>query len=256
MIDPRAAVDPDARIGRDVSIGPFAVIGPDVELGDGCQVGPHAVISGWTRIGRNNRIYQFCSIGEAPQHLGYKGERTEVVIGDNNVLREYCTVNRGTVDGGAVTRIGNDNFIMAYCHVAHDCVVGDHTVFANCSSLAGHVEIGDYCILGGFTLVHQFCRVGAHCITGIGSVTFKDIPPYLMVAGNTAEPHGLNIKGLSRRGFTPDTIAGLRRAYKLLYRSQLRLSEALDQLAPLAAESPEVAHLVEFIRQSERGIVR
>jgi len=256
MIDPRAAIDPGARIGKDVSIGPFAIIGPDVEIGDGCWIGPHVVLSGWTRIGRNNRIYQFCSIGEAPQHLGYKGERTEVVIGDDNVLREYCTVNRGTVGGGGVTRIGNTNFIMAYCHVAHDCSVGHNTVFANCSSLAGHVQIGDYCILGGFTLVHQFCRVGAHCITGIGSVTFKDIPPYLMVAGNTAEPHGLNIKGLSRRGFTPDTIAALRRAYKLLYRSQLRLTEALEQLSPLAAEFPEVAHLVEFIRQSERGIVR
>lgn len=256
MIDPRAVVEPGARIGKEVSIGPFSVIGANVEIGDGTWVGPHVVITGHTRIGRENRIYQFSSLGEAPQHLHYNNEPTRLEIGDRNVIRESCTINRGTPNGLGVTRIGDDNFIMAYVHIAHDCAIGDHTVFTNCASLAGHVAVGDYAILGGFTLIHQFCRVGAHCITAIGTVSFKDIPPYLMVAGNTAKPHGINLKGLTRRQFPDTTIAALRRAYKTLYRSGLRLKEALVELKAMARDDAEVAHFVSFIEQSERGIVR
>jgi len=256
MIDPRAVVDPGARIGQDVEIGPFSIVGPDVEIGDGTWVGAHVVISGPTRIGARNRIHPFSSLGDAPQHTGYRGEPTTLVIGDDNVIREYCTLNRGTAEGRGETRVGDHNFIMAYCHVAHDCRIGDHTIFANCASLAGHVEVGDYAVLGGFTLVHQYCRVGAHSITGIGTITFKDIPPFVMAAGNTAEPHGLNVKGLSRRGFSGETLAALRHAYKTVYRSGLRLAEALERLEGEAAGVPEVAQWVAFIRASQRGIIR
>jgi UDP-N-acetylglucosamine acyltransferase len=256
MIDPSAVVHPDARIGEGVSIGPFSVIAPAVEIGEGTEIGPHVVIKENTRIGAHNRIFQFCSIGEAPQHTGYRGEPTRLEIGDRNVIREYCTLNRGTPDGKGVTRIGNDNFIMAYVHIAHDCVVGDHTVFANCASLAGHVLVEDYAILGGFTTVHQFCRVGAHCITGISTATVKDVPPYVMAAGNMARPHGINVKGLNRRGFSVETIHALKRAYKTVYRSGILLSDALAQLAEQDAEVPEVTHFAEFIRQSRRGVIR
>lgn len=256
MIDPRAVVDPGARIGTGVTIGPYSIIGPEVEIGPDTWIGAHVVIHGPTRIGARNRIHPFSSLGDAPQHVGYRGEPTTLVIGDDNVIREYCTLNRGTGEGRGETRIGDHNFIMAYCHVAHDCVIGDRTIFANNASLAGHVEVGDYCVLGGFTLVHQFCRVGAHSITGIGTITFKDIPPFVMAAGNTAEPHGLNVKGLSRRGFSPDTISALRQAYKTVYRSGLRLNEALDRLAAEAGAVPEVAQWVAFIRGSRRGIIR
>ncbi|MHB8533861.1 MAG: acyl-ACP--UDP-N-acetylglucosamine O-acyltransferase [Sulfuricaulis sp.] len=256
MIHPQAIVDSGARIGKNVAIGPFSVIGPDVEIGDDTWVGPHVVISGPTRIGVKNRIYQFCSLGEAPQHLGYKGEPTRLEIGDRNVIREYCTFNRATVADAKVTRLGNDNFIMAYCHVAHDCRVGSHTIFANGASLAGHVIVEDYVIFGGFTMVHQFCRVGAYTMTGISTVTFKDIPPYLLVAGNTAVPHGLNIRGLKRRQFSTTAIESLRRAYKTVYKSGLRLEEALMLLAENAKDSAEVNHFFQFIKTSERGIIR
>lgn len=255
MIHPQAIVDPGARIGKGVQIGAFSVVGAGVEIGDDTWIGPHVVISGPTRIGRENRIYQFCSIGEGPQHLGYKNEPTRLEIGDRNIIREYCTFNRGTVGGGGVTSLGHDNFIMAYCHVAHDCHVGNRTIFANGTSLAGHVTVGDQVIFGGFTMIHQFCRVGAHAMTGISTVTFKDIPPYLLVAGNTAVPHGLNVRGLKRRNFSEQSIEALRQAYKLVYKSGLRLSEATEQLAQLAA-NPEVMHFLDFIIKSERGIVR
>lgn len=255
MIHPQAIVDPGARIGKGVQIGAFSVIGAGVEIGDDTWIGPHVVINGPTRIGRENRIYQFCSIGEGPQHLGYKNEPTRLEIGDRNIIREYCTLNRGTVGGGGVTSLGHDNFIMAYCHVAHDCHVGNRTIFANGTSLAGHVTVGDQVIFGGFTMIHQFCRVGAHAMTGISTVTFKDIPPYLLVAGNTAVPHGLNVRGLKRRNFSEQSIEALRQAYKLVYKSGLRLSEATEQLAQLAA-NPEVMHFLDFIKKSERGIVR
>lgn len=256
MIHPLAIVDPGAKLGKDVQIGAFSIIGAGVEIGNGTWIGPHVVINGPTRIGSENRIYQFSSLGEGPQHLGYKGEPTWLEIGDRNIIREYCTLNRGTVGGGGVTRLGHDNFIMAYCHVAHDCQVGNRTIFANGTSLAGHVRVGDQVIFGGFTMVHQFCRVGAHAMTGISTVTFKDIPPYLLVAGNTAVPHGLNARGLKRRNFSEQTIESLRQAYKLVYKSGLRLSEATEQLAQMAGASPEVKHFLDFIKQSERGIVR
>jgi UDP-N-acetylglucosamine acyltransferase len=255
VIHPLAIVDPGAKLGKDVQIGAFSIIGAGVEIGSGTWIGPHVVINGSTRIGSENRIYQFSSLGEAPQHLGYKGEPTRLEIGDRNIIREYCTLNRGSAGGGGVTRLGHDNFIMAYCHLAHDCQVGNRTIFANGTSLAGHVRVEDQVIFGGFSMIHQFCRVGAHAMTGISTVTFKDIPPYLLVAGNTAVPHGLNLRGLKRRNFSEQTIEALRQAYKLVYKSGLRLSEATEQLAQMAA-NPEVRHFLDFIKQSERGIVR
>lgn len=254
MIHPQAIIDPSAKLGKEVHVGPYSVIGRDVEIHDYTWIGPHVVINGPTTIGKNNKIYQFCSIGDAPQHLGYRGEPTRLRIGDRNVIREYCTLNRGTVEGHGITRIGNDNFFMAYVHIAHDCSVGDHTIFANCASLAGHVSIGDYAFLGGFSGVHQFCRVGAHCMMGIATITFKDIPPYVLAAGNTATPHGINVRGLKRRQFSATAIEALREAYKIIYRSRLPLAEALAKLE--GGEQQEVAQLVAFIRASERGIIR
>ena len=256
MIHPQAIVDPGAKIGKNVHIGPFSVIGPGVEIGDDTWVGPHVVINGLTRIGKGNKIYQFSSLGEAPQHLGYKGESTRLEIGDRNIIREYCTLNRATAMSGGITRLGDDNFIMAYCHLAHDCQVGNRTIFANGTSLAGHVTVEDNVIFGGFTLIHQFCRVGAHCMTGIGTVTFKDIPPYLLVAGSTAVPHGLNVRGLKRRKFSDDSIESLRKAYKILYKSGLGLNEAIEQLEPMTKDCGEVGHFLSFIKRSERGIIR
>jgi UDP-N-acetylglucosamine acyltransferase len=256
VIHPQAIDDPGAKIGKNVHIGPFSVIGPGVEIGDETWIGPHVIINGLARIGKDNKIYQFSSLGEAPQHLGYKGEPTRLEIGDRNIIREYCTLNRATASGGGVTSLGDDNFIMAYCHVAHDCHVGNRTIFANGTSLAGHVVVEDYVIFGGFSLIHQFCRVGAHGMTGIGTVTFKDIPPYLLVAGNTAVPHGLNVRGLKRRQFSDASIEALRKAYKILYKSGLGLNEAIEQLEPMARDCAEVAHFLTFIKRSERGIIR
>lgn len=256
MIHPQALVDPKARIGAGAEIGAFSIIGPDVEIGENTWIGPHVVIHGPTRIGAGNRIYQFCSLGDAPQHTGYKGEPTRLEIGDRNIIREYCTLNRGTVAGGGVTRLGNDNFLMAYCHLAHDCQVGNRTIFANCASLAGHVTVGDYAILGGFTVAHQFCRIGAHCITALGTITFKDIPPYVIASGNPAVPHGINVRGLKRRQFSEEQIQNLRRAYKVLYMSDRQLDEALAQLTDMARSGAEIAPLVEFVRASERGVIR
>lgn len=256
MIHPQAIVDPRARLGSDVEIGAYSIIGADVEIGDRCWIGPHVVLSGPTRIGADSRIYQFCSLGDGPQHTGYKGEATRLEIGERNTVREYCTFNRGTVAGGGVTRIGNDNFFMAYSHIAHDCQVGNHTVFANASSLAGHVHIGDYAVLGGFTLVHQFCRIGAYCMTAVGTILFKDVPPFVTAGGNSAAPHGLNVRGLKRRNFSDDAIAAIKRAYKVLYKSGLLLEQALTEIETMARTQPELTQLVTFIRQSERGIIR
>lgn len=256
MIHPTAVIDARARLGADVEVGAYSIIGADVEIGDTTWIGPHAVILGPTRIGKGNRIYQFCSLGDAPQHLGYKGEPTRLEIGDNNVIREYCTLNRATVAGGGVTRVGNGNFLMAYSHIAHDCQVGDHTVFANASSLAGHVHIGDYAVLGGFTLVHQFCRIGAYCMTGVNTTLFKDVPPYVTVAGQGGVPHGINTRGLKRRGFSDDVILIIKRAYKTLYHSELKLAEAVAQLEQVGQSQAEIARFVEFIKASKRGIVR
>jgi UDP-N-acetylglucosamine acyltransferase len=256
VIHPRAIIGSKAELGENVEVGPFTIIADGVEIGDGTWIGPHVVISGPTRIGRNNKIYQYCSIGEAPQHINYRGEPTELVIGERNTIREYCTLNRGTVDGAGVTRIGDDNFLMAYVHVAHDCLVANQTILVNCASLAGHVDVGDCAILGGFTVIHQFCRVGAHSITALGTIAFKDIPPYVLAAGNAAEPHGINVRGLKRRQFPRDTIEALRSAYKTIYKSGLKTSEAISELEDKAVQQTEVKELVSFIKASKRGIIR
>jgi len=256
VIDPHAVVHPNAKIGTEVSVGAFSIVGPDVELGDGTWIGPHVVIQGRTTIGKGNKIYQFCSIGDAPQHVGYKGEDTRLAIGDRNIIRENCTINRGTDVGRGVTTIANDNFIMAYVHIAHDCNIGSHTIFANCASLAGHVEVGNYAVLGGFTLVHQFCRIGEHCITGIGTVCLKDVPPYIVAAGNTVRPYGVNVKGLQRRNFSDQTIAELQVAYKIVYRSNLTLRVAIEKLEQKANCHIEVQKFVEFLKHSKRSITR
>ncbi len=255
-IHPTAIVHPDARIGEGVEIGAYSMVGEHVSIGDGTRIGPHVVITGHTRIGRDNRIFQFCSLGEIPQDKKYNGEPTELEIGDRNVIRESCTFNLGTAQDAGVTRIGSDNWIMAYVHIAHDCQVGNHTTFANNASLAGHVHVGDHAILGGFTGVHQFCRIGAHVMTGISSVVFKDIPPYVLAAGQPAAPHGINSEGLKRRGFSTEALAALKRAYKLLYREGRTLAEARSELEILRQEAPEVGLMADFLDQSTRGIVR
>ncbi|GBL46579.1 acyl-[acyl-carrier-protein]--UDP-N-acetylglucosamine O-acyltransferase [Sulfuriferula multivorans] len=256
MIHPSAIIHPGAQLGAHVSIGPYAVIGEHVVIGDGTTVGAHTIINGHTLIGRDNHIFQFNSLGEIPQDKKYAGEPTRLEIGDRNTIREFCTFNLGTAQDTGVTRVGNDNWIMAYVHLAHDCHVGNHTIFANNASLAGHVTVGDHAILGGFTGVHQFCKIGAHVMTGISSVVFKDIPPYIMAAGQPAAPYGINVEGLRRRGFSPESLAGLKRAYKTLYREGLTFSEAQERLAEQAQGVAEVRLLVDFLGQTDRGIIR
>ncbi len=257
-IHPTAIIGAGAKLGRGVCVGPYSLIEDQVVVGDRTWIGPHVVIRNHTTIGQDNRIYQFSSIGEAPQHHGYAGEPTQLVIGDRNVIREYCTLNRGTADhlGRGYTRIGDDNFIMAYAHIAHDCTLGHHVTFANGASLAGHVEVGDHAILGGFSLVHQFCKVGAHCITGIGAVCLQDVPPFIVAAGNCARPYGINAKGLHRRQFSDATIRLLKRAYRLLYRSNLDLKTAIREIECLAPNHPPLSTLCDFLRRSERGVIR
>jgi UDP-N-acetylglucosamine acyltransferase len=274
-IHPSAAVDPRAELADDVEVGAFAVVGPDVRIDAGTRLWPHAIVEGPTTIGRDNRIHPHAVIGGAPQDKKYRGEPTRLEIGHGNVFRECVTVNRGTVQDAGVTRIGDDNWVMAYVHIAHDCVVGSHTIFANTTNLGGHVAIGDWAILGGCTQVHQFCKVGAHAMTGTGTVVLHDIPPFVMASGNTASAHGLNAEGLRRRGFEPDTIALLRRAYKTLYRAELTLQQAREALAGMLAdvvaavpEQPAPAEgaaltaadalrlLTDFLGRVERGIVR
>ncbi|MDR2187274.1 MAG: acyl-ACP--UDP-N-acetylglucosamine O-acyltransferase [Azonexus sp.] len=256
MIHPTAIVDPAARLAAHVDIGPYSLIGPDVEIGENTVVGPHTVIKGHTRIGRDNRIFQFCSLGEIPQDKKYAGEPTRLEIGDRNTIRECCTFNIGTIQDCGVTRIGDDNWIMAYVHVAHDCQVGNKTVLANNVQLAGHVVVDDWAIFGGYTGVHQFCRVGAHVMTAAGSIIFQDVPPYLMVAGNTAQPYGINVEGLKRRGFTADSLTAIKRAYRTLYRSGLLLEEAKQKLAEDAKTQPDLQRFVDFLEVSKRGIIR
>jgi len=251
-----AIIDTHARIAPDVEIGPYTVVGPDVEIGAESWIGAHVVLTGHTRIGKRNRIFQFSSIGEIPQDKKYAGEPTRLEIGDGNTIREFCTFNCGTVQDAGVTRVGDDNWFMAYVHLAHDCHVGSHTIFANSTSLAGHVHVGDYAILGGFTGVHQFCRIGAHSITGGGTIVRQDVPPYVTVSGNPAKAYGLNAEGLKRRGFTSDTLTRLNRAYKALYRSGLTLEQAKQRLARQATECPELRVMLEFLSASTRGIVR
>ncbi|MBK7249992.1 MAG: acyl-ACP--UDP-N-acetylglucosamine O-acyltransferase [Gammaproteobacteria bacterium] len=256
MIDPRAAVAPQARLADDVSVGAFSIIGPDVEIGPGTSIGPHVVIAGVTRIGAGNRIFQFASIGDAPQDRKYKGEPTRLEIGDRNVFREFTTVNRGTTHDRGVTRIGSDNLFMAYTHVAHDCTIGNQVVMANCATLGGHVELGDWVIMAGLSAIHQFTKVGAHAFIANNAAVTRDVPPYVMAVGQPAAPHSINSEGLKRRGFTPGQIRTLRNAYRILYRSDLKLTDALGKLTELAKEHDEVQPLVEFIGTSTRSLVR
>jgi len=256
-IHPTAQVDPSVVLGDNVSIGAYAVIGPDVEIGAGTAVGPHVVIEGPTRIGRDNRISQFASLGGAPQDKKFKGERTELVIGDRNLIREFVTVNRGTGDGGGITRIGNDNWLLAYVHVAHDCQVGNHVVFSNYSALAGHAEIGDWVIVSGYAGVHQFCKVGAHAFIGMGCLVGSDVPPFVMMANETrGRPRGINSEGLKRRGFDSARISAIKRAYRTLYMAGLSLAEAREQLAAQAQDSEDVRAMLEFLERSERSLAR
>ena len=256
MIDSRAVISPQAQLAADVCVGPFTVIGPDVVIGAGTWIGPHAVINGPTRIGTDNKIFQFASLGDAPQDKKYKGEPTRLEIGDRNVFRESVTVNRGTTHDRGVTQIGSDNLLMAYSHVAHDCRLGDQIVMANCATLGGHVELGDWVIMGGLSAVHQFTKVGAHCFIAHNAAVTRDVPPYVMAVGRPAVPHSINSEGLKRRGFTAAQILNIRRAYRLLYRSGLKLKSALEELEKAAATQGEIRPFVEFIKLSERSIVR
>lgn len=259
-IHPTALVDPAARIDSGVEIGPYSVIGPGVEIGAGTRIGPHVTVQGRTRIGRDNVIHASCSIGGVPQDKKYAGEDTALEIGDRNTIRECCTLNLGTVQDGGVTRVGDDNWIMAYVHVAHDCQVGNHVVFANCTQLAGHVHVGDWVILGGFTGVHQFVHIGAHAMAGISSVITQDLPPYVLLAGSPAAPHGINAEGLRRRGFDAARIGVLRDAYRRLYRQGLGVADAAQAMRALQEQHPasrdDLALLIDFVLASQRGIVR
>jgi UDP-N-acetylglucosamine acyltransferase len=256
MIDPRAVISPQAQIAADVDIGPFSVIGADVSIGAGTWIGPHVVINGPTRIGVNNKIFQFASLGDAPQDKKYGGEPTLLQIGDRNVFRESVTVNRGTTHDKGVTRIGNDNLLMAYSHVAHDCLLGDQIVMANCATLGGHVELGDWVTMGGLSAVHQHTKVGAYCFIAHNAAVTRDVPPYVMAVGRPAVPHSVNSIGLQRRGFTDAEILNIRRAYRLLYRSGLKLKAAIEELEKAAVAQAEIRPFVEFIKRSERSIVR
>lgn len=257
MIHPSAQIDPATRLGTKVSIGAYAVIGAGVEIGDGSRIEAHCVVTGPTRIGRDNHIHTHAAVGGDPQDKKFAGERTELVIGDRNSIREFTTINRGTGDGGGVTRIGNDNWILAYAHIAHDCQVGSHCVFSNNATLAGHVQVGDHVILSGFAGIHQFCRIGAHAFIGMGALVNGDVPPFLMVAADGySRPRGINAEGLKRRGFDPARIAQIKRAYRALYMSGVPMAAAREQLAAVAAESEDVRLMLEFIERSERGLLR
>ncbi|MDR2112167.1 MAG: acyl-ACP--UDP-N-acetylglucosamine O-acyltransferase [Candidatus Accumulibacter sp.] len=256
MIHPTAIVHPGARLGEGVSVGAYSLIGEHVEIGAGTWIGPHVVITGRTRIGAGNRIYQFSSLGEAPQDKKYAGEPTRLEIGDRNTIREFCTLNTGTAQDAGVTRVGSDNWIMAYTHIAHDCQVGSQTIFANNAQLAGHVHVDDWAILGGYTGVHQFCRVGSHVMTAVGTVILRDVPPYVMASGNSAAPHGINVEGLKRRGFSAEALLVLKRAYRTLYKSGLTLEEARVRLEEEAGTHPEIRPILDFLAVSKRGIIR
>jgi UDP-N-acetylglucosamine acyltransferase len=252
----QALVDSKAKLDSSVSVGPFSFIGPDVEIGAGTVIGPHVVIRGPTRIGCDNRIHPFASLGGEPQDKKYAGEPTTLEIGDRNSIFESVTLNRGTAQDKGTTRIGNDNWLMAYIHIAHDCILGDNIIMANNATLAGHVDIEDWAILGGFSKIHQFVRLGAHCFTGMNVDITRDVPPYVMVSGTPVEPHGINSEGLKRRGFTTEQLRNIKNAYRVLYRSDLRLEEALQQLKTLGETQPEVAMMARFLEKSERSITR
>ena len=256
LIHPTAIIDPKAELDSSVRVGPNTVIGAHVQIGAGTGIGAHAVIEGHTTIGENNTIFQFASLGAVPQDKKYAGEPTRLIIGNNNTIREFTTFNLGTVTGIGETRVGNDNWIMAYVHLAHDCVVGNHTIFANNASLAGHVTINDWVILGGYSLVHQFCIIGEHAMTAFAAGVHKDVPPYVMAAGYRAEPAGLNTEGLKRRGFSAEQIANIKNVYKILYRQGLPYEEARAQIVALADTAPELAVFKDFFAVSERGVIR
>ncbi len=255
-IHPTAIIEPGAVLGTDVSIGAFSVIGPNVKIGDGTKIAPHVVIEGHTELGANNQVFSFTAIGGEPQSISYKGEPTQVKIGDNNVFRENITVNRGTMDDEGITVIGNDNLFMAYVHIAHDCRLGSDLLFSNNASLAGHARVGDYVVLAGYTLVHQFVRIGEHSFCGVNTYCTLDVPPFMLVAGNKAITHGINIRGLRRRGVDKETILELKRAYKTIYRSGHTMTHALDELASQDWQSEQVQQLIDFISGSKRGVIR
>ena len=255
-IHPTAIIDPSAKIHSSVNIGAYSIIGANVEINADTRIGPHVVVNGPCVIGRENTIHQFASIGEAPQDLKYAGEPTRLEIGDRNTIREFVTINRGTVSGGSITRIGNDNLLMAYVHIAHDCQIANHVIFSNNASLAGHVHIGNYVILSGFTLVHQFCAIGDYAFTGMGSAISKDVPPYLLISGNPAAPHGLNKIGLKRRGFSEAQIANLTKVYKILYRKGILLEDAQQQISEMAKQFDEVKRFSDFLSDTRRSIIR
>lgn len=258
MIDKKAIVSPHAKIASNVSIGAYSIIGPDVEIGENTWIGPHVVISGPTKIGQNNKIYQFASVGEAPQDKSYNGEPTRLEIGDGNTIREYCTLSRGTVKDKTITRVGNDNWLMANTHIAHDCIVGDHNVFANNSALAGHVTVGHYITFGGFTGIHQFCRIGDYCFLGRAALIARDVPPFLLAAGSEGrrtQVFGLNLVGLRRHQFSMDAIRAIKQAYQIIYRKKHTREQALLELTELSRHSVFVKQFLEFIQNSQRGIL-
>lgn len=258
MISKHAIIDPTAKIAADVTIGAFTIIGPEVEIASGTWVGPHAVINGPTKIGKDNKIFQFASVGEDPQDLKYHGEKTYLQIGDRNTIREFCTIDRGTVDDHSITTIGNDNLFMSYVHIAHDCCIANHTIFANNATLAGHVKVNDYAILGGFAAVYQFCQLGVHCFVSGGTLVIKDVPPFVKVSGKDtyAKPFGLNSVGLQRYGFDAKTRALLKRAYKIIYREGLTTDEAIKKLQTMTTECPEIDLFVKSLTTAKHGIVR
>lgn len=256
MIHSQAIVDPSARVADDVEVGPWTLIGPGVDIGPGCKIESHVVIKGPTKIGSGNHIYQFSTIGEATPDLKYRDEPTYLVIGDNNIIRENVTIHRGTVQDRSETTIGNNNLIMAYAHIGHDSVIGNHTILVNNTALAGHVKVGDWAILSGYTLVHQFCKIGAHSFSGMGTAIGKDVPAYVTVSGAPAEAKTINIEGLRRRGFSSEAISQLRRAFKIVYRQGLTLDLAIQRLETMLSDTPEVQVMIDSIRASERGIVR
>jgi UDP-N-acetylglucosamine acyltransferase len=256
LIHPTAIIDPTAELAEDVSIGPYSIVGPGVQIDAGTVVGSHVVIKGPTFIGKDNRIFQFSSVGEDTQDMKYRGEPTRLEVGDRNIIREYCTIHRGTVQDKSITQVGSDNLLMAYTHVAHDCVVGDHVIMANAASIAGHVQVESHAILGGFTLVHQFCKIGQYSFSAMGSILSRDIPPYVLVGGQPTKPHGINAVGLERQGFSQDAIRQIKKAYKIVYKSGLKLEASIEALEEMAEETPEVDCMVTFLKQTQRSILR
>ncbi|MDX8379060.1 MAG: acyl-ACP--UDP-N-acetylglucosamine O-acyltransferase [Gallionella sp.] len=256
LIHPTAIIHPNAKLDADVEVGAYSIIGEYVEIGVATVIGPHVVIQGHTRIGTHNRIFQFSSLGEIPQDKKYANEPTWLEIGNHNTIREFCTFNLGTAQDGGVTRVGSHNWIMAYVHLAHDCQIGDHTIFANNAQLAGHVTVNDYAILGGFTVVHQYVHLGAHIITGMGTILLQDVPPFILVSGNPSAPHGINSEGLKRRGFSNAAILSIKRAYKTLYKSGLSLAEAQLVIQTQLTDQPALQPLADFLSESKRGIIR